>query len=78
MKRKTIPTQVLKAADYFVSMYGQKLAYLGQYESKDAWQFCFPEDEELGFPVVYLYSDEKVDTINGFDALHIVNLLVKD
>ncbi len=78
MKHKTIPTQVLKAAEELVSMYGKNFAYLGLYEGKDAWNFLFPEGTETGFPFVYLYSDDKVEEITGFDALHVVSLFVED
>lgn len=31
-----------------------------------------------GFPFVYLFKEESVSNINGFDALDIISLFVKD
>lgn len=75
---KKVPTAILNKAKDLTAMYGQKFAYLGQHEGRAVWRFCFPEDADTGFPIVYLYGDEKAVEVTGREALDIINLLVKD
>ena len=72
-----IPQAVITEAQGLIDQYGCHLDYLGKYEDRDAYLFVFPDDEETGFPFVYLY-DSKSDfatEITGFEALNLVDQL---
>ncbi|WP_304523016.1 hypothetical protein [Bacteroides acidifaciens] len=73
-----VPTAIQNAAKGLTDMYGQNFAYLGQYQGRAAWRYCFPEDTDTGYPFVYLYADGHVDEITGREALRIISLFVKD
>ncbi len=71
-----IPEAVVKEASYLIEHWGNRLEYLGKIEDgRDAFSFCFPDEEDTGFPEVYLYDGHLVMTITGFDALNITDEL---
>jgi len=71
-----IPEAVVKEASYLIEHWGNRLEYLGKIEDgRDAFFFHFPDEEEGGFPDVYLYDGHLVMTITGFDALNIIDEL---
>lgn len=72
-----IPEIVLKQAKGLIDLFGEKFKYLGVYQEKDVYLFCFPENKETGFPFVYLYDEtnESVEEITGYEALDIIGEL---
>ncbi len=73
-----VPQKVKDAAQSLIDMYGLSFDYLGKYKDKEVYLYNFPEDANTGFPSVYLYKDNKVEEITGFEAMDIVNLFIKD
>lgn len=67
-----VPKAIIEAAGEFVTQYGANFEYLGEYEGSDAWVFLFPEDENIGYPFVYLFKDGKADEVSGMFALDII------
>lgn len=77
MKQQTIPTQVRQEAEELVSMYGQRVEYLGQMpDGSAAYYFHFPDDVCAGFPVVWLYGDGQVYELNGHEAVKVISLFL--
>lgn len=69
-----IPEAVKQEAKYCIEHYGDRLRFLGKIEDgREAFCYTFPDDEETGFPEVYLYDGNLVMTITGFAALDIIN-----
>lgn len=68
-----VPKEVEIAAKELIDSYGYSFEYLGKYQEQDAYLYCFPEDSITGFPFVYLYKDNKVTEVQGFDSLDIIN-----
>ncbi len=66
------------AAKGLTDMYGSNFAYLGQYDGRAVWQYCFPEDTDTGYPFVYLYGDGQVEEVTGRQALRLISRFVKD
>lgn len=73
-----VPEQIKSAAKSLIDIYGNAFDYLGKYKGKDAFVFRFPDDANTGFPCIYLFKDDKVTEITGFEALDILNLLVEN
>ncbi len=73
-----VPEQIKSAAKSLIDIYGNTFDYLGKYKGKDAFVFRFPDDANTGFPYIYLFKDDKVTEITGFEALDILNLLVEN
>ena len=73
-----IPEQVRSEARLLIEQYGESFGYLGNHGGADFFVFEFPEDSSTGFPYVYQYENGSVLTLTGFEALDIINLLVKD
>lgn len=73
-----VPQQVKDAARDLIDQYGDSFDYLGNLEGIDYFVYRFPDDTTTGFPFVYQYGHGPVLTITGFEALDIINLLVKD
>lgn len=73
--KNDIPKAVLEAAKDLVDRYGDSIEYLGKYQEDEAYMFVFPQDEETGFPFVFLYdrASDQAMTISGFDALDILS-----
>ena len=75
MTKQTIPTQVKEAAKDYMAALGQcRLKYLGKYEGGDAYvvKDTCKVPRKTGFPMVYLYREDKVIEISGFDALDVL------
>lgn len=51
------PHQVIQAAAQYIEMFGRDFKYLGEYKGRGVWQFVLPEEQELGFPVVFLFKE---------------------
>ena len=76
MKQQTIPTPIRKEAEELVSMYGQRVEYLGQMpDGRAAYYYHFPDDVCAGFPVVWLYGDGLVVELSGHDAITVISSL---
>ena len=73
-----VPEQIKSAAKSLIDVYGNAFDYLGKYKGKDAFVFRFPDDANTGFPYIYLFKDDKVTEITGFEALDILDLLVEN
>lgn len=73
-----VPEQIKSAAKSLIDVYGNAFDYLGKYKGKDAYAFRFPDDANTGFPYIYLFKDDKVTEITGFEALDIMDLLVEN
>lgn len=73
-----VPEQIKSAAKSLIDVYGNAFDYLGRYKGKDAFMFRFPDDTNTGFPYIYLFKDDKVTEITGFEALDILDLLVEN
>ena len=73
-----VPTKISQAAHKLIEIYGNKLAYLGEFESSAVYQFKFPNGVDVGFPILYLMKDNKVKEVSDFEALAIITSLVKD
>lgn len=68
-----VPKEVLKAAAGLVEMYGPKFTLLGEREGQAVYLFNLPEDEETGFPFVFLHEEGRPALeVTGFDALEII------
>lgn len=72
------PSKVKAAAQYLIDMYGDHVEHLGQYQGAEAFYFRMPDDIDAGFPYAYLWKDDKVTEITGFDALHLLGRFLKD
>lgn len=72
------PAKVKAAARYLVEMYGDHIEHLGQYQGAEAFYYHYPDDVDAGFPSVYLWKDNTVTEISGFDALHLLGRFLKD
>lgn len=78
MIQTNVPTAVQNAAKELSDVYGSNFAYLGQYEGRAVWRYCFPENTDTGYPFVYLYGDGHVEEITGRVALRLISRFVKD
>lgn len=68
-----VPQIVKDAAKYLVDLYGDNFNYLGKFEGADAYVYQFPDGVCTGFPFLYLVKDDKVEEIEGFDSLDILD-----
>ena len=70
-----IPSEVKNAAKDLIMMFGSQFALLGQRDGRDVYRFLLPEDEELGFPSLFLFDRETKDVkiISGHDALQMID-----
>ncbi|MCM1310871.1 MAG: hypothetical protein NC301_07600 [Bacteroides sp.] len=74
MKQQTIPTQVSQEAEELVSMYGQRVEYLGQMpDGRAAYYYHYPDDVCAGFPTVWLYGSGQVMELNDHEALEVIS-----
>lgn len=65
-----VPKEVIIAASELIQMFGDSIELIGQHDGRDVYQFVFPEDQELGFPVAFLYKQgQPVETVTGHEAL---------
>ncbi len=67
-----VPAEVAIAAHKLVALYGPNLALIGKHNGQDVYRFLFPENDETGFPYVYLYDGKKAREVTGHDALSII------
>lgn len=73
-----IPAKVKKVASALIERYGDRVERLGKYRGAQAYCFQFPDNMSTGFPFVYLFKEDKVTEITGFEALDIIGLFIKD
>lgn len=74
MKQQTIPIPIRKEAEELVSMYGQRVEYLGQMpDGRAAYYYHFPADVCAGEPVVWLYADGQVMELSGHEAVTVIS-----
>lgn len=69
-----IPQSVLKEASWLIEEYGCAFRQIGKYEEKIVYLYCFPENTETGYPIIYLYDeiDRKTIQVTGEDALEVI------
>lgn len=79
MEGRIIPQLVIDEAQDLINCYGNTLAYRGVYNGCDIYQFIFPKNKEIGFPVIYLCDVQAnlVLEITGFRALDILKELTR-
>lgn len=70
-----VPELVILEAQKQIAITGGSLTYLGENEGMGYYALVFPEDEDNGFPCVYIYnlSNETIIKTTGFQALDIIN-----
>ncbi len=71
------PQAVISEAQGLIDQYGCHFEFLGKFENRDAYLFVFQDDEEIGFPFVYLYDSQTgvATEITGFEALDLLDKL---
>lgn len=74
----TTPAKIQEAARCLVEMFGDHVEHLGKYQGAEAYYYHFPDDIEVGFPIVYLLKNEEVTEVSGFDALQLLGRFLKD
>ena len=77
MDSKDIPLKVLNTFKRFEEPLGN-IKYLGVINDTKYYLYSFPEEMDTGFPQIVSFKDNKVTDIEDFEALKIVNLLIKD
>ena len=77
MSSKDIPLKVLNAFKHFEEPLGN-IKYLGEINDTKYYLYAFPEEMDVGFPQIVSFKDNKVTYIEDFEALKIVNLLIKN
>lgn len=70
-----IPDIISQAAHELIAKYGNKLALLGEFDGSSVYQFKFPNDEKVGFPVLFFLKDDNVTEVTGFEALDFLRSL---
>ena len=72
--KQNIPTPIRQEAEELVSMYGQRVEYLGQMpDGQAAYYFHFPADVCAGFPVAWLYGRVQVMELSGHVAVEFIS-----
>ena len=72
-----IPEAVIEEARELIEGFGEHFRYLGKItDGRDAYSFIFPDDQNVGFPFVFLYDGHIASPISGYKALHIINKLI--
>lgn len=66
-----IPESVIAAAEELVGLYGGNFVLIGKINGKEVYQFLLPEDEDTGFPILFLYDQitHKTEIVTGMNAL---------
>lgn len=72
------PQQVKEAAKDLINTYGDSFQYLGEYDGCDVFKYQFPKEEDVGFPILFLWRDGSTREVSDSDSLHIISSLVKD
>lgn len=74
-----VPNAVKDKISDLAAMYEGDVEYKGKYKGRDVYMFRFPDDTETGFPLVYLYDDEKEDVaeLTGLESLKLLRELRK-
>lgn len=68
--------EVKLAASELIQMFGPNLIYAGQHKGHDVYRFAFPENQETGFPYVFVYKDGgEVTEITGHKAIELLKSL---
>lgn len=67
-----IPKKVLEAAKPLLTDINF-VEYLGRFKGRDAYILKYTIPVNTGFPFVYLYKNNKVQTVSGFDSLDIID-----
>lgn len=73
-----IPSQVMNAASELRAMYGERVEYLGKFQSAQAYYYHYPDDVTAGVCPVYLYDGTTVDEVTGDIAMNILDSLIED
>lgn len=65
-----VPVEVLQAASGLVEMFGSSSFSKWEKDGREVYLFHLPEDEETGFPFLFVYEPEKpVKKVTGPEAL---------
>ncbi len=70
-----IPSIIIKQAHELIEQYGMRIAYIGELENRKVFKFIFPDNQETGFPIVYLYDSisDSVDIVSGPQAFRVLS-----
>lgn len=68
----SVPAEVAIAAQGLIALFGPNLVPIGKFKDQDVYRFLFPDNDETGFPYVYLYDGKKAQEVTGLDALDII------
>ena len=74
LSESDIPQAVLHDASWLIEVYGCDFRKIGKYDGKIVYLYCFPENTETGYPIIYLYDeiDRKTIQVTGEDALEVI------
>lgn len=80
LSKSDIPQAVLHEASWLIEEYGCAFTKIGQYDGKIVYLYCFPDNTETGYPVVYLYDEMNMISlqVTGENALDIINDVNKE
>lgn len=74
-KKLVIPQPVVAEARFFIERFGNKLLYAGRAKGRDFFSFAFPDDMEVGAPLIIEYNGGKARQIEGKELFEIMHLL---
>lgn len=71
------PEVVINKAQNLIDQYGNRIAYLGDSNGQHVFQFELPNNQENGFPIVYLLdsTSDNVEVVDGMRAFEILKPL---
>lgn len=74
-----IPPKVISKAKNLIDQYGMRIEFVGKLNEKEVYKFNLPDNEETGFPIVYLYDkkNDTVETVSGTKSFSILSSLEK-
>ena len=72
-----IPKAVIEEAHELIEGFGEHFRYLGKItDGRDVYSFMFPDNQETGFPFIFLYDGHIASPISGYKALRIISKLI--
>lgn len=69
-----IPEVVINQAQNLIDQYGNRIAYLGDADGLHVFQFELPNEQENGFPIVYLF-DSTTDNVEVVEGMRVFEIL---
>lgn len=74
-KKLVIPQPVVAEASFYIERFGNKLQYAGRAKGRDFYFFAFPDDMEVGAPLIIEYNGGKARQIEGKELFDTIRLL---